>query len=175
MKYFMGVIIGVFYSAMTLGANMNLHSSAYQDGHMMPAQFTCEGENISPPLSWSGVPQGTKSLALIIEDPDAPDPAHPKMIWTHWVLFNMAPNVTSLPSGVTANNLPQGAQEGFNDAHKIGYTGPCPPIGRHRYMHKLYALDTTLTLSQPTRAQLLAAMQGHILAETMLTGLYEKR
>ena len=180
MKYFSGLIVGLLYSVIAIAQpgdkamSFSLHSSAFQNNHTMPAELTCEGVNVSPPLSWSGAPQGTKSFALIIEDPDAPDPAHPKMIWTHWVLFNIAPDVHSLPQHVTADNLPNGAQEGFNDKHDIGYYGPCPPIGEHRYMHKLYALDTTLNLSQPTRAQLLAAMKGHILAETMLIGLYEK-
>jgi len=152
---------------------MELTSSAFSPGAEIPAKYTCQGKDISPPLSWSGLPAGTKSLALIIDDPDAPDPNAPKMTWVHWVLYNLPPDTTGLPEGVTA--LPAGTAEGVNDWRKTGYGGPCPPIGRHRYFHKLYALDTVLIdLGRPTKALLEAAMDGHILGQVELIGTYQK-
>ena len=137
----------------------------------MPARFTCDGPNCSPPLNWSGVPAGAKTLALICDDPDAPGGT-----WVHWVLYNLPVTTTALPAGVTAAHLPPGALEGINDFKRAGYGGPCPPIGRHRYFHKLYALDTTLAdLKKPTKAQLEGAMRGHVLAEAQLVGTYEKK
>jgi hypothetical protein len=151
---------------------VTLDSNAFTDGGTIPKRYTCEGQDISPPLAWSGVPAGTKSLALIVDDPDAPDPKAPKRTYVHWVLFDIPPTVTSLPEGGT---LPAGTREGRNDWGRTGYGGPCPPIGRHRYFHKLYALDTVLgDLGGPTKAQLEKAMEGHILAEGRLLGTYEK-
>src|SRR5881392_1238992 len=121
---------------------MNLTSTAFGNGGEVPAKYTCEGQGVSPPLSWSGVPANTKSLALIVDDPDAPDPAAPKRTWVHWVLYNIPPNAAPLAEGT--KQLPSGALEGLNDWQRTGYGGPCPPIGRHRYFHKLYALDTVL-------------------------------
>ncbi len=150
-----------------------LTSLAFAHMAAIPPQYTCQGADISPPLRWSGVPAGTKSLALIVDDPDAPDPAHPKMTWVHWVLYNLPPTATELPEAV--KTLPPGTLEGLNDWQRTGYGGPCPPIGRHRYFHKLYALDTVLPdLKHPTKAQLEKAMAGHILAEAQLIGTYQK-
>lgn len=159
-------------AAMTL----TLSSSVFDPNGAIPAQYTCEGRDTSPALAWSGVPAGAKSLALIVDDPDAPDPAAPKMTWVHWVLYNLPPDSTGLPGAVAANALPAGTQQGLNDWKRTGYGGPCPPIGRHRYFHKLYALDTVLPdLDRPTKAQLEQAMRGHILAEAQLIGTYQKR
>jgi hypothetical protein len=152
-----------------------LTSPAFEPNGEIPTEYTCEGRDISPPLSWQTVPEGARSLALIIDDPDAPDPAAPKMTWVHWVLFNLPPSLTELPAGTTISDLPPGSQEGFNDFKRTSYGGPCPPIGRHRYFHKLYALDTRLEgLDAPTKSDLEAAMAGHILAQAELVGTYEK-
>ncbi len=152
-----------------------LSSPAFQPGREIPTDYTCESKDISPPLVWQGVPAGTHSLALIIDDPDAPDPAAPKMTWVHWILFNLPAETTGLPAGITAKELPPGTKEGINDFKRTSYGGPCPPIGRHRYFHKLYALDTRLEgLATPTKQQLEAAMAGHILAQTELMGTYQK-
>lgn len=142
----------------------------------MPSLYTCDGRDISPPLAWSGLPDGTKSLALIVDDPDAPDPAAPKMTWVHWILYNLPPNASSLPQGVAAHDLPSGTLSGRNDWNRAGYGGPCPPIGHHRYIHKLYALDVILPdLDTPTKAQLEKALHGHVLAQSQLTGLYQRQ
>jgi Raf kinase inhibitor-like YbhB/YbcL family protein len=154
-------------------AIMELTSSAFQAGEEIPARYTCEGANVTPPLLWSGVPSAAKSLSLIVDDPDAPDPAAPATTWVHWVLYNLPPSATGLPEG--GSPLPAGAREGINDWHRAGYGGPCPPIGRHRYFFKLYALDTMLPgLSQPTKAMLETAMQGHVLTRAELMGTYQK-
>jgi Raf kinase inhibitor-like YbhB/YbcL family protein len=152
-----------------------LTSPAFANNGKIPAQYTCDGVDISPPLSWSDAPQGTRSFALIVDDPDAPDPKAPKMIWVHWVIYNIPADVQSLPEDAARRGLPAGAQHGLNDSKRVGYNGPCPPIGRHRYFHKLYALDTVLQdIGHPTKAQLVSAMQGHVLAEAQLVGTYEK-
>jgi len=139
-----------------------------------PSKYTCEGQDVSPPLAWEGVPNGTKSLALIIDDPDAPDPKAPKTVWVHWVVYNIPPDTKSLPEDAGKARLPQGALVGLNDFRKMAYGGPCPPIGRHRYFHKLYALDITLDLRGATKSQIERAMQGHVLANTELTDTYQK-
>ncbi len=155
---------------------MELSSSAFAHHADIPSLHTCEGRDQSPPLAWSGVPAGTESLALIVDDPDAPDPAVPKMTWVHWVLYNLPPDTTGLPAGVSHASLPPGTREGLNDWKREGYGGPCPPIGRHRYVHKLYALDTVLPVLQPaTKAALEKAMQGHILGRVELVGYYKKK
>ena len=137
--------------------------------------YTCDGANISPPLEWTAIPEDTRSLVLIVDDPDAPDPRAPKMTWVHWVLYNIPPDVTSLAEGVSPGDHPTGAQEGLNDWKKASYGGPCPPMGRHRYFHKLYALDTVLKdLHKPGKAEVEAAMSGHIIAEAELVGTYKK-
>jgi Raf kinase inhibitor-like YbhB/YbcL family protein len=154
---------------------LSLTSTAFTHEGAIPARYTCEGDDLSPPLSWSGLPAGTRSLALIVDDPDAPDPAAPKMIWVHWVLYNLPTSVTGLPEGIDTPDLPAGTLEGLNDWKRTGYGGPCPPIGRHRYFHKLYALDTVLPdLKDPTKAKLEQAMRGHVLGEAQLVGTYRK-
>lgn len=151
-----------------------LGSSAYKDQSAMDARFTCEGASVSPPLKWSGAPAGTKSYALIIDDPDAPDPAKPQRTFVHWVIYDIPAGVTSLKEGAS-QDLPDGARAGANDKGEADYTGPCPPIGRHRYFHKLYALDVVLPdLHNPSKAQLLAAMKGHVVGQTQLIGTYQK-
>lgn len=155
---------------------LTLSSPAFEHGGGIPATYTCEGRDVSPPLEWSGVPDGAKSLALIIDDPDAPDPKAPKTIWVHWVLYNIPTTATGLPEGVTDRNLPAGTRIGINDSKDVGYGGPCPPRGRHRYFHKLYALDAVLPdLGTPTKVQLEAAMRGHLVEQAELMGTYEKR
>ena len=151
-----------------------LEISAFAAGAEIPMRYTGDGEDVSPPLAWSDPPSGTKSLALIVDDPDAPDPAAPRMVWVHWVLFNIPPSTTNLPEGV--RTLPAGTGEGLNDWKGTGYGGPHPPIGRHRYFFKLYALDEKLHLAgAPTKAQVEKAMRGHVLAEATLIGTYEAR
>lgn len=141
----------------------------------IPATYTCEGENRSPPLSFTGSPPGTKSLALVVVDPDAPDPKAPKTTFTHWIVYNLPPDVRGLEEGVTGASLPGKAREGTNDFGRVGYGGPCPPVGEHRYFFKLYALDTELPdLGAPRRGELEAAMRGHVLAETELMATYRK-
>jgi Raf kinase inhibitor-like YbhB/YbcL family protein len=153
--------------------NMRIVSTVFTHEGAIPSLYTCEGKDVSPPLAWSDIPPGTKSLALIVDDPDAPDPAAPKMTWVHWVLYNLPPTSDGLPE--SAKTLPAGTKEGVNDWKRTGYGGPCPPIGRHRYFHKLYALDTVLPdLKQPTKAKLEEAMKGHILSEARLMGTYQK-
>jgi Raf kinase inhibitor-like YbhB/YbcL family protein len=134
---------------------LTLTSQAFRQNGEIPAQHTCQGADVSPPLAWSGVPANTKSLALIVDDPDAPDPAAPKITWVHWVLYNIPPTATRLPDGAAAQALPGGTLEGINDFKRAAYGGPCPPVGRHRYFHKLYALDTVLPdLKSPARRRL---------------------
>jgi Raf kinase inhibitor-like YbhB/YbcL family protein len=157
------------------GATMalNLSSGSFANQGEIPARFTCEGDDVSPALAWSGVPAGTKSLALIVDDPDAPDPQAPRMTWVHWVVYDIPPSVTSLAE---AAGTPAGARNGLNDWKRTGYGGPCPPIGRHRYFHKLYALDALLgDLGTPTKAALEQAMKGHVLAQAQLMGTYQKK
>jgi len=155
---------------------LTLTSAAFAPNGEIPAKFTCDGSDVSPPLAWTGVPPNTKSLALIVDDPDAPDPAAPKMTWVHWVLYDIPPTATSLPEGAHAGTLPAGTREGLNDWKRPGYGGPCPPIGRHRYVHKLHALDTTLgDLGHPTKAALEKAIAGHVLEKAELVGTYQKR
>ena len=136
---------------------------------------TCQRSDVNPELSWSKVPNGTLSLALIVDDPDAPDPKNPQMTWVHWVVFNLPAKSSGLSSSLKGKDLPEGARAGKNDWGTPDYGGPCPPMGQHRYFHKLYALDTTLELNRPTKAELLKAMEGHVLAKTELIGTYEKR
>jgi Raf kinase inhibitor-like YbhB/YbcL family protein len=151
-------------------------SPAFAPGGEIPALFTCEGPDRSPALAWTGVPEGAKSLVLIVDDPDAPDPKAPKMTWVHWVLYNLPPTSAGLPEAVAPKDLPAGTREGTNDWKRTGYGGPCPPIGRHRYFHKLYALDTVLPdLGPATKAEVEAAMRDHLLAHAELMGTYEKK
>lgn len=152
---------------------MKLTSPAFVHNGEIPSRHTCEAEDLSPPLAWTDVPAGTRSLALIVDDPDAPDPAAPQRTWVHWVVLDLPPTSTALPE---AGALPAGARNGMNDWKRTEYGGPCPPIGRHRYFFKLYALDTMLpALPKPTKAELEKAMQGHVLAHAELIGTYKKR
>ena len=152
-----------------------LRSGAFSDGGEIPTKYTCVGKDLSPPLTWQGIPAQTKSLVLIVDDPDAPDPNAPKMTWVHWVAYNIPADAGGLPEGCSSNHLPPGAEEGLNDWNNIGYGGPCPPVGRHRYFHKLYALDTFLTnMGKPNKAKIEAAMQGHIIDSTELVGMFAK-
>lgn len=154
---------------------LKLSSAAFEHGAEIPTKYTCQGEDISPPLSWQGIPEATKSLALIIHDPDVPSPDNPVRLWVHWVLYNLPVDTTSLAEHTTSPELPAGTVEGLNDWERTGYGGPCPPMGRHRYFHKLYALDLVLDdLHEPTKEQLEAAMQGHILAVAELIGTYQR-
>ncbi|HEY9446795.1 MAG TPA: YbhB/YbcL family Raf kinase inhibitor-like protein [Burkholderiales bacterium] len=153
-----------------------LTSSAFAPNGEIPRRHTCQGEDISVPLAWQGAPAGTKSYALIVDDPDAPDPKAPKMTWVHWVVYNIPPSVAGLPAGVHTATLPPGTHEGLNDWKRTGYGGPCPPIGRHRYFHKLYALDTVLPdLGRPDKAALEKAMKGHVIGHAELVGTYQKQ
>jgi Raf kinase inhibitor-like YbhB/YbcL family protein len=154
---------------------LTLTSPAFAAGGAIPARYTCEGTDVSPPLAWSGAPEGTRSFALVVDDPDAPDPAAPKRVWVHWVLYGLPPSMRALAEGASPGALPAGAREGRHDGGGSGYSGPCPPIGRHRYFHKLYALDTVLPDlgSKATKADLERAMHGHVLASAELVGTYE--
>lgn len=139
----------------------------------MPRRYTCEGDDLSPPLSWSGAPHGTRSFVVIVDDPDAPDPKAPRMTWVHWVVYDIPADAHGLEEGVA--KLPGHGRSGLNDWKRTGYGGPCPPTGRHRYFHKLYALDTELgDLGSPTKSKILSAMKGHVLGEAVLVGTYEK-
>lgn len=154
---------------------LRIHSPAFANGGKIPSKYSCEGDDIAPPLAWDGIPADTRSLVLIVDDPDAPDPAAPRMTWVHWVLYNLPPDSSGLPEAATTADLSAGTEEGINDWKRTGYGGPCPPVGRHRYFHKLYALDTVLEgLNKPTKAQVESAMKGHVLAQAELLGSYQK-
>jgi Raf kinase inhibitor-like YbhB/YbcL family protein len=186
MKTNIPMILGLLAAGLMLGGvatyakdgnigKMKIESPAFKNGRKIPAKYTDDGDDVSPPLKWSGVPDGARSLVLIVDDPDAPDPKAPKMTWVHWVLFNIPPDASGLPEAVKPGDLPEGTKEGVNDWKRTGFGGPAPPIGRHRYFHKLYALDIVLKLDgHPTKAQLEAAMKGHILAKAELMGTYKK-
>jgi hypothetical protein len=142
---------------------------------MIPLRHTCDGLGISPALCWAGVPNGTKSLALIVDDPDAPDPLAPRVRWVHWLLYNLPADSVGLPEGVGVRNLPPPARQGRNDWKRTGYGGPCPPVGVHRYIHQLSALDVVLPdLRFPSRAVLEKAMQGHVIEVAELVGRYQR-
>ncbi len=150
---------------------MELRSSAFQEGGPIPSKYTCDGADMSPPLSWSGPPAETQSFALICDDPDAP-----MSTWVHWVAWNIPGTTQSLPLGLPkVDSLPGGMQQGTTDFRRIGYGGPCPPSGTHRYFFNVYALDTTLTLpASTTKPALEQAMRGHILTEARLMGVYTR-
>jgi Raf kinase inhibitor-like YbhB/YbcL family protein len=159
-------------AAMTL----TLTSPAFSNDGSIPATFTCDGDDSSPPLSWTGVPAGARSLALIVDDPDAPDPAAPQRTWVHWVLYDIPPSASGLKQGVSSRELPPGTREGLNDWRRSGYGGPCPPVGRHRYFFKLYALDVELPdLAKPNKSKLEQAMQGHVIEIAELIGTYQRK
>jgi Raf kinase inhibitor-like YbhB/YbcL family protein len=153
-----------------------LSSPAFDHDSEIPKRYTCEGADISPPLRWSGAPQGTRSFALIVSDPDAPDPRAPKMTWVHWVVVDIPGDALELVEDTAGRGLPQGAYHGLNDWKRAAYGGPCPPIGRHRYVFRLYALSTSLPdLRKPTAAKVLTAMKGHVIAQAQLVGTYQKQ
>lgn len=151
---------------------MRLTSPAFSDGGELPPKYTCEGINVSPPLEWSDVPPHTRSLALVVDDPDAPDPEAPATPWVHWVIADLPPDRRGLHENL--GRLVHG-RVGLNDWNQARWGGPCPPIGRHRYFFKLYALDRVLELARPTKLDLERAMAGHVLAEATLVGTYQKR
>ena len=153
---------------------MQITSPVFEQHGMIPPKFTCDAADISPPLAWREIPQDAKSLVLIVDDPDAPDPAAPQRTWVHWVLYDIPPTLNGLVEGA-ADSLPPGVREGMNDFRRSRYGGPCPPIGKHRYFFKLYALDKTLgNLRQADKATVEQAMQGHVLMKAELVGLYQK-
>ena len=153
---------------------LTITSPAFENNGSIPPKYTAGGDNVSPPLEWSGAPAGTKSFALIVDDPDAPDPRAPQKTWVHWVLYHIPPETSALPADVSRHGIPAGAFWGLNDWKRTAYGGPAPPIGRHRYFHKLYALDVLLPdLKQPTKARLVSAMKGHVLAEAQLVGTFQ--
>ncbi|MEO8200165.1 MAG: YbhB/YbcL family Raf kinase inhibitor-like protein [Gemmatimonadota bacterium] len=150
-------------------------SISFESGQPIPSRFTCEGENISPPLSWSGAPAATQSFVLIVDDPDAPDPAAPLRTWVHWVLYNIPADTDRLSADIAPDELPPGTVSGLNDWKRTTYGGPCPPIGRHRYYHTLYALDIALPRTDnATKFELLHAIEGHVLAKAELMGTYQR-
>jgi Raf kinase inhibitor-like YbhB/YbcL family protein len=153
--------------------SLTIRSRVFQHNGPIPVEHTCDGPDTSPPLEWGGAPSGTQSFALIVDDPDAPDPKAPKMTYVHWVLYDIPTSVTSLTAGT--KKAPSGARDGVNDWKKTGYGGPCPPIGRHRYFFKLYALDATLgDLGTPSKSKLEQAMRAHVLEKAELVGTYER-
>jgi Raf kinase inhibitor-like YbhB/YbcL family protein len=159
----------------TAPMTLNLSSSAFAANGSIPTKYTCQGAGVSPPLAWSGSPSSTKSFALIVEDPDAPDPAKPTRVVSHWVAYNIPPAATALAENASKSGMPAGSAQGVNEGNKPFYTGPCPPIGSHRYFFKLYALDTVLTgLKSPKKAYLQQALQKHVLDSTQLIGTYQK-
>jgi Raf kinase inhibitor-like YbhB/YbcL family protein len=158
-----------------MSALLNLSSSAFGANTPIPQKYTCEGANVSPPVAWSGASAKTKSFALIVEDPDAPDPAKPTRVVTHWVAYNIPVAAPGLSENASKKGMPPGSAQGLNEGSKPAYMGPCPPIGSHRYFFKLYALDTVLTgLKNPKKANLQQAMQTHVVDSTQLIGTYQK-
>jgi len=154
---------------------LTLTAPAFADGEAIPRVHTCEGEDTAPALRWSGAPKETQTFAIIVDDPDAPDPKAPKRTYVHWVLYNVPADTHALPEGVTAGTLPPDTMEGKNDWGRTGFGGPCPPIGRHRYFFKLYALDAKIPdLRTPTKQELESAMEGHVIEKAVLMGTYEK-
>ncbi len=151
---------------------IKITSSAFEDGGLIPAKYTCDGADVSPPLQWDAVPEGTKSIALICDDPDAP-----MGTWVHWVLFNLPSNAKELVENIPAEEtLPNGAKQGVSDFGRIGYGGPCPPGGTHRYFFKIYALDTEVGLQAGAdKRRLLKTMEGHILEQGQLIGKYKRQ
>lgn len=171
----LAALLAIIISQKEVCDAMELTSPNFENHTAIPQKYTCDGEDISPALHWKGVPEGTKSLALIVDDPDAPDPANPKMTWVHWVIYNIPVTISFLSENVERSGLPEGVRNGLNDWKRTGYGGPCPPIGTHRYFHKLYALDIMLPdLKHPTKQQLEKTMEGHILKKAELVGLYHR-
>jgi hypothetical protein len=156
--------------------SLTLKSTSFAHEGEIPSKHTCQGKNSSPSLQWTGIPEAARSLVLIVDDPDAPDPAAPKMTWVHWVLYDLPVSSNGLAEAIREHELPPGTHQGTNSWNKTGYGGPCPPIGRHRYFHKLYALDALLgSLAEATKEQVEKAMKGHVLAQAVLMGTYKKQ
>jgi Raf kinase inhibitor-like YbhB/YbcL family protein len=154
---------------------LSITSVAFRPDGAIPKRYTCDADDLSPPLAWSGLPPGTQSLVLIVEDPDAPDPEAPKTIWVHWVLYNVPSTTTSLGEDAARRGLPPGTLTGRNDWGRAEYGGPCPPVGRHRYFHRLFALNAVLPdLHGPKKSALESAMRHYVLAESALVGTYAK-
>jgi hypothetical protein len=152
-----------------------LTSPAFAEGGEIPRDHTCDGSDVSPALEWNGAPPSTRSFALIVDDPDAPDPRAPRTIWVHWVVYDIPASVSGLEGGANADSLPRGARMGMNDWKRATWSGPCPPVGRHRYFFKLYALDVArLSLDAPDKHRLETAMEGHVLARAQLMGTYQR-
>lgn len=176
MKRRLSIVVGLFLfvARPIAGGPMTLQvtSSAFSEGSSIPTQYTCDGKDVSPPLSWTGLPAATKSVALVCDDPDAP-----AGVWVHWVVYNLPLSSSGLPEGVPPRDeITGGGLQGKNDFRKTGYGGPCPPGGTHRYVFTLYALDSDVKLpAGATKAQLLGAIRGHVLAEGKLTGKYSRR
>ena len=166
-------VVASFSCGVAWSEPMEIKSPSFTHQADIPTRYTCQGQDISPPLKFQNVPKGTKSLALIVDDPDAPDPAAPQITWVHWLVYNWPAQITKMQEGL--HPLPKPAALGFNDWKKTTYGGPCPPIGRHRYIFKLYALDTLLSLRQPGKKELEAAMAGHIVGQAELVGIYKKK
>ncbi len=164
----------LFAAAMSMAvetrADLSLSSPAFGDGETIPTVYTCDGRDVSPPLQWRGVPREARTLALVVDDPDAPAGT-----WVHWVVYNIPPDTAGLPEDTASADLPAGAREGVNSWGRTGYGGPCPPSGEHRYMHKLYALDKVLSdLGNPSKAELEQALMGHLIERARLIGTYER-
>ncbi len=174
---FTGLLLLLCFILPTYGGEnmaLSITSPVFENGGEIPSKYTCRGEDISPELVFSGIPDGTKSLVLVMDDPDAPDPVAPKMTWVHWILYNLPFGTSGLKENI--HTLPAGSMGGINSWNRIGYGGPCPPIGRHRYFFKLYALDTVLIdLHEPTESVLDKAMREHVLAQAELIGMYHTR
>lgn len=173
----LGTTTQTFAAAAASATAFTISSPAFRNGAPIPPVYSrCDGDDRSPPLQWTGVPDQTESLVLIVDDPDAPDPEAPKMTWAHWVLYNIPPAATGLPEGVAPSSLPRGALSARNDWKTTGYGGPSPPVGAHRYFHKLYALDRVIPDlgASADKASVVKAMDGHILAQAELIGTYKK-
>jgi len=177
-KLFNLLLIGTLLTALPVSlqgeearGRIEVHSAAFSEGEAIPSDFTCDGADMSPPVEWSSVPSGTKSIAILMEDPDAPSGD-----WTHWLAYDLPPSLTQLPAGVPmSKKIPSGGIQGRTDFGKTGYSGPCPPRGIHRYFFRIYALDAMLGLKpEASKQELSQAMQGHILAQGHLTGIYER-
>lgn len=174
--------LAALIGALTLGVTgsagaggLQLSSAAFMHGDAISMRYTCDGNDVSPPLAWSDIPDGTQSLALIVADPDAPDPDAPRLTWYHWVLYDIPPQLSELPEDANPQRISTAIRNGLNSWKHTGYDGPCPPVGRHRYFFHLYALDQKLDMQGPPTAEALhEVMQGHIIAETALMGTYAK-
>ena len=162
---------GAVFGEEAVMKKITITSPVFQEGERIPFDHTCDGANVSPPLQWTGIPQGAKSLALIVDDPDAPAGD-----WVHWVFYDLPPDTSELPYAVPdVEKIPSGGTQGKTDSGSVGYEGPCPPRGMHRYFFKIYALDAMLSLKPGvTKKELLKAMQGHVLAEGVLMGTYQR-